>query len=43
MVQLKARIRQEVERLDPAMIRRACMDVRDRCQKVIVSGGGYIE
>ena len=39
----KARIRQEVERLDPAMIRRACMDVRDRCQKVIVSGGGYIE
>ena len=35
MSQLKARIREEVERLGPAMIRRACMDVRVRCQKLI--------
>ena len=43
MEELKARIRQEVDRLDPAMIRRACMDVKGRCQKLIVSNGGYIE
>ena len=43
MDQLKERIKQQVEMLDPAMIRRACMDVKVRCQKLIAPGGGYIE
>ena len=43
MAQLKARIRLEVGRLDSDMIRRACMDVKTRAQKVIAAEGGYIE
>ena len=43
MQQLKARIRQEVLNLDRDMIRRACADLTDRCQRVISSGGGFIE
>ena len=33
---LKARIRQEVADLDPAMIKRACLDVKTRCEKLDV-------
>ena len=39
MDQLKDRIKQQVEMLDPEMIRRACMDVKVRCQKLISFGG----
>ena len=40
---LKARIRQEVADLDPAMIKRACLDVKTRCEKLIAANGSYIE
>ena len=40
---LNSRIRLEVGRLDSDMIRRACMDVKTRAQKVIAAEGGYIE
>ena len=43
MDRLKDRIKQQVEMLDPEMIRRACNDVKARCQKLIASEGGYIE
>ena len=43
MAELKDRIKLEVRNLDPAMIRRACLDVRSRCERVIEADGGFIE
>ena len=43
MEELKRRIKLEVDRLDPAMLRRACLDVRVRCERLIIAGGGFIE
>ena len=41
--ELKDRIRFEVGRLDKSMLKRACQDVRFRCERVIIAGGGFIE
>ena len=44
IAQLKARINQEINALDPAMIRRACLrSFKKRCEKVIQAQGGNIE
>ena len=43
MPQLIARIKLEVENLNSDMIKRACLDIKTRCQRVIASSGGFIE
>lgn len=43
MPQLIARIELEVKNLNSDMIKRACLDIKTRCQRVIASSGGFIE
>ena len=43
LAQLEQNIRREVAALDPNMVLRALRDVRERCQAVIATNGGYIE
>ena len=43
MEELKDRIRLEVSRLDRNMLKRACQDVRNRCERLITTGGSFIE
>ena len=43
MEELKDRIRCEVSRLDRNMLKRACQDVRNRCERLITTGGSFIE
>ena len=40
---LEANLRREVANLDPAMIRRAILDMRSRAHKCIANNGGHIE
>ena len=41
--QLQANITREVAQLDPAMVRRAMLDMRARAAKCITAGGGHFE
>ena len=41
--QLQANITREVAQIDPAMMRRAMMDMRARAVKCIAAGGGHFE
>ena len=41
--ELKDRIKVEVGRLDKDMLKRACQDVRVRCERLIIACGGFIE
>ena len=43
MVELRNNITREVAQLDPAMLGRAILDVKKRCQKCIAANGGYLE
>ena len=40
---LEANLRREVANLDPAMIRRAILDMRSRAHKCIANNGGHVE
>ena len=40
---LEANLRREVANLDPAMIRRAIMEMRSRAHKCIANNGGHVE
>jgi hypothetical protein len=40
---LEDNLRQEVAALDPAMIRRALMDMRSRAHRCIAKDGGHFE
>ena len=41
--ELQAQIYNEVAQIDPAMVRRAMMDMKARAVKCIAAGGGYFE
>ena len=41
--ELKDRITLEVANLDKSMLKRACQDVRVRCERIIIAGGGFIK
>ena len=41
--ELKDRIKVEVGRLDKDMLKRACQDVRVRCERLIIACGGFIK
>ena len=41
--QLQANITREVAQLDPAMVRRAMLDIRARAAKCITAEGGHFE
>ena len=41
--QLQANITREVAQIDPAMMRRAMLDMRARAVKCIAAGGGHFE
>ena len=43
LVALEANLRREVANLDPAMIRRAIMEMRSRAHKCIANNGGHVE
>ena len=41
--ELQAKISNEVAQIDPAMVRRAVMDMKARAVKCIAAGGGHFE
>ena len=41
--ELRGNITREVSQLDQAMLNRAILDVKARCQKCIAANGGYFE
>ena len=41
--ELQANIVREVAQIDPAMMRRAMLDMRERAVKCIAAGGGHFE
>ena len=41
--QLEANITREVAQIDPAMVRRAMLDMKARAVKCIAAGGGHFE